>query len=255
MTSPVDPIIEADLQAYLENQLLVTRRIEVEAYLSTHPEDAMRIMADLRNRDELRLAFADAQHVEHIEIVKAARRLERGLTRDRLFRQFRRIASVTGLISVGWLAHAQLSPGVAAVASTMPPAYVSDAVMAHRTTLLRAAMNSQAETPEYDPEEIRSATHIVLPELPTQWRIRDVQIFPSSFGPSVEIALHTDAHGEISLFAVQAGAADTIPTTLAQQDDIAAAYWQRGAVAYVLVARASSKDLDKAAALLAQSLF
>ncbi|WP_129777607.1 anti-sigma factor family protein [Peristeroidobacter soli] len=253
MSSPTDPITEADLQGYLENQLPVSRRIEVEAYLSTHPDDAARIMADLRSRDELRLAFADEPRVEHIETLKAARRLERGMTRDRLFRQFRRIASITALIAVGWLAHAQLSPGIGAVASTMPPAYVNDAVMAHRTSLLRAVMISQPETLEYDPEEIRSATHIVLPALPSDWSVRDVQIFPSSFGPSVEIALHT-AYGEISLFAVHAGAVATIPTTHSQQSDVAAVYWQRADVAYVLVTRAPSGDLDKAATLLAQSL-
>ncbi len=78
MSSPTDPITEADLQGYLEDQLSVPRRIEVEAYLSNHPDDAARIMADLRSRDELRLAFADEPRVEHIETIKAARRLERG---------------------------------------------------------------------------------------------------------------------------------------------------------------------------------
>jgi anti-sigma factor RsiW len=255
MANPVDPITDADLQAYLENQLPVTRRIEVEAYLSTHPADAMRIMADLRIRDELHLVFTDAPRLEHLDTHKAARRLERGLARDRLLRQFRRIAAVTALIGVGWLAHAQLRTNVGAVASTLPPAYVSDAVMAHRTTLLRAVMNSQAESPEYDPAEIRSATRIVLPKLPAEWRISDVQIFPSSFGPSVEMALHTDTYGDFSLFAVQAGAAHVTPTTLSRQDDIAAAYWQSGEVAYVLVGHAPSRDLDKAAALLAQNVF
>lgn len=254
MSSLTDPITEADLQGYLENQLPVSRRIEVEAYLSTHPDDATRIMADLRSRDEMRLAFADEPHVEHIQTLKAARRLERGLTRDRLFRQFRRAASVTALIALGWLAHAQLSPSIGAAASTMTPAYVNDAVMAHRTSALRAVMISQPETLEYDPEEIRSATHIVLPALPSDWSVRDVQIFPSSFGPSVEIALHSTTYGEISLFAVHAGAVAMIPTTLSQRDDVAAVYWQRADVAYVLVTRAPSRDLDKAAALLAQSL-
>lgn len=254
MISPTDPITEADLQGYLENQLPVRRRIEVEAYLSAHPEDAARIMADLRSRDELRLAFSDEPRVEHIETLKAARRLKRGLMRDRLLRQVRRVASVTALIAVGWLAHAQLSPGIGAAASTMTPAYVSEAVMAHRTSLLRAVMISQPETLDYDPEEIRSATHIVLPALPSDWSVRDVQIFPSSFGPSVEIALHSSTYGEISLFAVQAGAVAVTPATLSQQDGVAAAYWQRANVAYVLVTRGPSRDLDKAAALLAQSL-
>ena len=35
-----DPVIEADLHAYVDDQLDVGRRIEVEAYLSERPEVA-----------------------------------------------------------------------------------------------------------------------------------------------------------------------------------------------------------------------
>ncbi|PLU24301.1 Fis family transcriptional regulator, partial [Sinorhizobium medicae] len=58
MSEPRDPILEADLDAYVDDQLDVARRIEVEAYLSAHPNVAARVMSDLRTRDELRLALA-----------------------------------------------------------------------------------------------------------------------------------------------------------------------------------------------------
>lgn len=44
----VDPILASDLDAYVDDQLDVSRRIEVEAYLSEHPESAAQVMADLR---------------------------------------------------------------------------------------------------------------------------------------------------------------------------------------------------------------
>ena len=48
-----DPITETDLHAFVDDQLEVTRRIEVEDYLAGHPEVAARVMADLRTRDAL----------------------------------------------------------------------------------------------------------------------------------------------------------------------------------------------------------
>ena len=59
MDDPVDPITEADLEAYVEDQFPMERRIDVEAYLGQNPPVAMRVIADLRIRDELRLALAD----------------------------------------------------------------------------------------------------------------------------------------------------------------------------------------------------
>ncbi|MGZ9082517.1 MAG: anti-sigma factor family protein [Rhodoplanes sp.] len=257
MDHPVDPITEADLQAYVEDQLPAARRIEVETYLCHNPTDAMRIIADLKIRDELRLALADTPRALRIGTMDAARRLERGLSRDRILRWVRQVAAIIVLIGTGWLAHAQFGPlGVSeVVASAMPPAYVADAVMAHRTTLLRAVIRSQPESPAYDPAEIRSATAIALPTLPGDWTVTDVQIFPSTFGPSVEMAIRTEVFGSMSLFAVRPSTFNVVPATLVQRGDVAAVYWQIGEVAYALVARADSRELDKAATRLAESLY
>ncbi|RUU56499.1 anti-sigma factor, partial [Mesorhizobium sp. M7A.T.Ca.TU.009.01.1.1] len=52
MTATVDPVTDIDLDAYVDDQVDVTRRIEVEAFLSARPEAAARVMSDLRTRDE-----------------------------------------------------------------------------------------------------------------------------------------------------------------------------------------------------------
>src|SRR4051812_9508923 len=52
-----DPITETDIHAFIDGQLDVARRIEVEDYLARHPEVAARVMADMRARDALALAF------------------------------------------------------------------------------------------------------------------------------------------------------------------------------------------------------
>lgn len=95
-------------------------------------------------------------------------------------------------VAAGWFANASFGPLMVSevVASTPPPTYVEDALMAHRTTMVRASMASQPEVPDYDSGR-RAATAIVMPGLPEGWRVTDVQLFPSKFGPSVEMALYT----------------------------------------------------------------
>jgi anti-sigma factor RsiW len=257
MTQPIDPITEADLHAYIDDQLPVQRRIEVEAHLSRHPDMAARMMADLRGRDELRLALADQPVVERLATHEAARRLSRAMSGDASFGRLQRIAAVAAFVAIGWFGHAQLgSLGISqSIASAPPPAYVEDAARAHRTALVRASMHSQPVVPDYDREEIRSATAIVVPDLPSNWKVRDVQIFPSTYGPSVEMAMDTDKLGTLSLFAVRPGSFNVRQTTVAATEEVTAVYWQIGEVAYALVGKAESRALEEAAANLVKTLY
>jgi anti-sigma factor RsiW len=257
MDRHADPVTEADFQAYVEDQLSPTRRVEVERFLCLNPDAAMRIITDLRIRDELRLALSEVPSERTVVALDAARRLERALSRDRVLRRALQAAAIIVLVATGWIAHAQFGPLIAgeAVASTVLPAYVADAVRAHRTSLLRAEMHSQRRAPEYDSREIWSATGIVMPSLPSGWTVTDVQVFPSTFGPSVEMAIRSDVFGAMSLFAVRPGTFKVLPATLAEQGDVAAAYWQIGDIAYALVARHDAKELSGAASRLAHTLY
>src|SRR5689334_7013181 len=149
-----DPITETDLHAFVDGQLEVARRIEVEDYLASHPEVAALVMADLRTRDALALAFGSGPAARPPErVMEAARRLERGLIWRQIGLRLQRAAAVALLIGAGWLAHAQM--GLFEIsdseASPKPPAFVEDARHAHETALIRAHMVSQHEKPDYDP--------------------------------------------------------------------------------------------------------
>ncbi|SFU22292.1 anti-sigma factor [Mesorhizobium sp. YR577] len=257
MTEIRDPVVDTDLDAYVDDQLDAGRRIEVEAYLSGNPETAARVMSDLRARGELRLALAGPKGMARPATGDAARRLERGLARRRLVGSLQRVAAIAVFVGVGWMAHAGFGPLVISevVASTPPPDYVNDAVMSHRTTALRASMASQPAVPDYDPDEIRAATAIVMPGLPKDWQVADVQLFPSKFGPSVEMAIKTEKLGAVSLFAVRPGTFDVVKPTVADMQDVTAAYFQIGEVAYALVAKADALDLDRAASQLSDTLY
>ncbi len=237
-----DPISDDDLMAYVDGELAPARRIAVEDHLSRHPLMAARVMADLRIRGELRQALMDNPKVQAIATGNAARRLQRALDGDRVRRRVARAAGLAALVALGWFAHGQSGPMAvtSVVASALPPPFVEDAVRAHRTSEVRKAMRSQPSLAAYDAGDIRAATGIAMPRLPEGWQVADVQVFPSAFGPSVEMRLETRDFGSLSLFAVRPGKFDVVQPTVSRHEGLSAAHWQTGEVAYALVAGGST---------------
>jgi anti-sigma factor RsiW len=250
-----DPITEADLLAYVDEQLDPGRRIEVEEYLAHDPEAAARVMADLKDRDALRLVHAAPLPRPPESMLSAAGRLERALGWQMLSLKLRRIAAVAALVGFGWFAHGQVGLGVTdSAASPQPPAFVEDALHSHETSLLRARMVSQPEVEAYDPAEVLAATGIQLPTLPKDWQVRDAQVFPSRYGHSIEIAIDAGDLGRMSLFAAQVPAFDVIAPTLARFDKANAVYWQTGQLVYALTGNGSDKAIERAALRLSRKL-
>ncbi len=253
-----EPVTELDLVAYVDDQLDPWRRVAVERHLATDPEAAARVMADLQARDELRLAFAEPLPHEAPETRAAARRLARGLGLDRMLVQLAPMAAVLvlgGMIGAGVAGLGPLRvPQV--VASEPPPEFIQAALEAHEAGRLRLSMQSQPAMPRLDAAEIRAKTGILLPGLPGEWQVRDVQIFPSPQGPSVEMALETPELGRLSLFAVRPGSFRVALPDEMQASGLEVAWFQIGEVAHVLVAEAAQPDaLREAAEGLSRTLY
>ncbi|MDF1635781.1 anti-sigma factor [Mycoplana sp. MJR14] len=250
-------ILDADLDAYVDNQLDADGRLRVETYLARHPDVAARVMADLGMRTTLRLAVAADVVTGRPETREAARHLSAGLAGLRMWMAIRRVAAVALLVSAGWVAHSSFGPlAMREVnASVPPPAFVEQAVRAHQTALVRKGMPSQTQAKTYDREDIRAATAIVMPELPVGWTVGDVQIFPSGYGPSVEVSIGTADGTRISLFAVRPGHFAVEPVTDLNLKDAEAAWWQIGDVAYAVVSSTPETGLADEAELLKNSLY
>lgn len=248
-----EPVSDFELQAYVDDQLDMPRRVEVEDYLANHPDAAARVMADLRARDALRLALTGPLPAPPPRTLDAAQRLGRGLARARLAGRFRSAAAAAALVAAGWFVHAHVGPLSIgeSEASPPPPAYVEDAVRSHRTALVRAGMRSQPGAPGYDPQEILAATRIALPPLPRDWRILDVQVFPSREGPSVEMVVEARELGILSLFAARMDSAGTVAPEMAEFGSERVAHWRAGHLAYALTGAAPDRLLERAARRLA----
>jgi anti-sigma factor RsiW len=250
-----DPITEGDVLAYVDDQLDPARRIDVEEHLARDPEAAARIMADLKDRDTLRLIHAAPLPRPAEAMIGAAVRLERALGWQEFSLKLRRIAAVVALIGFGWFAHGQVGLGITdSEASPKPPVFVEDALHSHETALVRARMVSQRETAEYDPAEILTETGIRLPPLPEDWRVRDAQVFPSRDGHSVEITVDAGDLGRMSLFAAHVPVFNVITPTLARFESTKAVYWQTGQLAYALTGTGSDSALERAAVRLSRTL-
>ena len=251
-----DPITEADLHAFIDGQLEATRRIEVEDYLARHPDVAARIMADMRVRDMLKLAFAGEPARPSLRLLDAAHGLKRSFAWRRLGLRVRQAAAIAFLIGLGWVAHDRT--GVFEIGDTeaapRPPIFVVDAQHAHETALLRARMTSQTATPVYDTAEILNEAGIAMPALPASWRVADVQVFPAHEGHSIEVALEPPTLGRVSLFAVRASTSGVIAPTTSRSPSGLTVYWQSGPLAYALTGSAPEPALKQAALTLSRNL-
>jgi anti-sigma factor RsiW len=259
----IDPVIDVDLDAYVDGELTVARRVEVETYLSEHPDIAAKVMADMSIRGELRMALAGEGALmgnglsTKAETREAARRLERGLAYGRVLGSFQRVAAVAMLITAGWVAHTSFGAFTATEvnASVPAPAFVEDALRAYRTAEVRSEMKSQPADAAYNPEDIRASTAIVLPELPGEWRVTDAQIYPSEFGPSVEMTIDAGEGIHLSLFAVRPGNFAVQKVSHIKRDSVQAAYWQIGEVAYARIGGEKATSLDAEAEKLVRTLY
>jgi anti-sigma factor RsiW len=148
-------------------------------------------------------------------------------------RRIQRAAVLALAIGAGWIMNDAVGPLTSpAQAET---AFVDRAVRSHETTRIRAAMKSQPEVPALDRHEIRSATGIRLPQLPKAWRLTDVQVYPSTVGPLVQIAAITDRGEAISLVAMRVNTPAEATPLLSDRDGDDVAYWEEGEDAYGIV--------------------
>lgn len=221
-------ITESDLHAYIHGDLDAQRRREIEGFLACNPDLAARVMTQL-----------------HFQGRRPVRR-RRGVTVT---------AIAVGLAAclgsgAGWAAAEYRDlDGWREIDGGAPPEYVEEAAESRQATDLRQRMNSQIETAELDVGEIRDRLRIQLPAVPESWRVRDVQVFPTDEGPSVNLVLETHDRRRLQLFAVAASPAARRPELASKAGDTVA-FWQRDGAAYVLSGpRSRSKLLEDASVL------
>ncbi|BCJ91569.1 transcriptional regulator (anti-sigma factor) [Terrihabitans soli] len=218
---------DAELNGYVDGQLDAAGRIEVEDHLARHPELAARIMADLRTRDALRLAFPlDAEPAQRATL-HAARKLESALGLRRYVPLFGRLAAAVVLFALGW------SSSLGWQAMTRAP---------NQTAMLQEA------------SRLGDELGVRLPRLPEGWQVLSAVRTDTTQGPGVRLTFRTPEFGNLSLIARATRDVDFVWPTVNTGED-SKIHWQLISDSYELTSNLSGKPLEFAALELYQTLY
>ncbi|HMO74862.1 MAG TPA: anti-sigma factor [Sphingopyxis sp.] len=233
-------VSEAELDAYVDDQLDLEGRFAVEDHLRRHPELAARVMGDLGRRSALRL-LGRAERPAPARLTALMAGLHARRPRWRRW------------LPAGGLSVAAAIAAFLVVEMRGPPDYVDYALTSHRVAQMRAGMESQVEIPRFDAREIESSTDIALPGVPAGWRITDVQLFPTDKGPALLVAVTTQEGDPMSLFALRERTGAPERPDAIREGAQSVAYWRRGDMSYALVGDAEPGALDATAEALVRT--
>ena len=232
---------DMEIDAYIDGELDAERRFVVETHLSRRPDLAARVMGDLSIRNALRMLAHDRRPVPAGLADMAGRLARPQKSRWR------------GLMPAG-LATSGIAAALAVwfVSVDHPPAYVNYAVASHRIAMMRADMRSQIEAPRFDAREVARNTRIAMPQLPDNWHVTDVQLFPTDKAPALLMAVRTEAGHKMTIFAVHEKTAAPERPDAVREGEQSVAYWRRGDMSYALTGDQEPGMMDATAEALAR---
>src|SRR6202790_1128757 len=246
MTDHKIPVTEDELHAYVDNELPVERRADVEAWLASHPDDAERVRSWR--------TMAEALHARYDAI--AEERVPKRLEIERLARQPRKwiygaiAATLVAFVAgggVGWLAR-----GAAAAPSALQN-FTVDALDAHRLYVVE--VRHPVEVPGSERAHLqqwltkRCGWDVHAPELDaTGLQLLGGRLLPGPTGPA-SFLMYESATGErFTVYAARA-AAETTQMRYAKQDNDGALFWADRGVGYVVSGGSDRERLTQVARL------
>lgn len=263
MTDPAETIMDAQLHAYVDEQLDAKGRFEVEEFLRKHPERAAQVLTDMSVNRALKLLAAPATaDGERPETLALARRLEGALARKSYAPGLRKIAAALVVFVLGWAAgfgwtelrddEAETQPSIAS--SAMQP---QAAILAGlRDALHPASTRARAVTAtELDPAEVGKALSLALPRIPKGWHLVELHIVPGLAGPGVQLVLDAPEFGRLALFAGSTDHVGISFPTITKSNGGSFATWQIVSDQYMLTGNLQSRPLELAALELYQTLY
>jgi anti-sigma factor RsiW len=225
-------ITEIDLQAYIDGQLDMLRRVEVEDYLAGHPQDAALVMEDMKLRDELRLFLAEAVGPPPAATVRMSRRLSAALHRRELVPRLRRASLAAALIAAGWFAHAIIWDGM--VVNPPPGITPADLLAEDAAQAWHVAqLDSPPELTEIaGPAEISGTGTATGPLL--EYRRIGSNLVPWKGGTAVLDLFVTPRGEELVLLTARTGATGDEALEARLADGVTTVSWSRDDLAYAL---------------------
>lgn len=106
----------------------------------------------------------------------------------------------------------------------------------------------------FDVAGLESEARVTIPTLPPGWRVREVQLFPSESGPSLQLKISRRGAAPISLFATRDSEVAPSKPDVVTRGGNSIAYWQEGELAYALIGKGSPAEIDRIAEDLANNV-
>jgi anti-sigma factor RsiW len=246
MTDPKIAVTEDELHAYIDNELPAERRGDVEAWLSTHADDAERVQAWR--------AMAEALHARYDGVADEA--VPKRLEIERLTRQPRKwmmgaiaaalLAFVAGG-AVGWVAHG---------AAASPSAFQNltlDALDAHRLYVVE--VRHPVEVPGSERTHLqqwltkRCGWDVRAPVLETTGlKLVGGRLLPGPTGPA-SFLMYESPTGERFTLYTSRGKTETAQMRYTAAENSGAMYWSENGVGYVLSGPTDKDRLNQVARL------
>ncbi len=254
MSEQHETVTDADLHAYVDDQLDAERRARVEAYVAEHPEARQRI-ADYRNlNQDLRALFAPVRDEPLPE--RFEKMLEPAATPTSR-RGWLRVAAVLGWLSLGAVIGSGATYRLAANDSQeLARHLVEPAAFAH-TVYVPEVMHPVEVRADQEAHLVkwlskRLHTPLRAPDLSNQgFHLVGGRLLPSSGGRMAAQFMYEDAQGtRVTLYVKRSGVDDLqMPMNYAREGDLGVYYWIKGSVGYALTAALDQERLLRLAEL------
>jgi len=230
-----------EIEAYIDGELDLARRMAVEDHLSRNPDLAAKIMADFRNRSALQLlAGAD---------VTLSRSLAGAIEKIRKESRSFWHRPTLGFVAI---AAALLTSVTMFSRDDPPPAYINLAVASHRTLADRISFNVNNPVSERT-RALLLASRIAVPRLPSDWQVTDVELLDAAAEPAMLIAVKTTEGHYLSILAIRKRSSAPRDPDTVRNGGQSVAYWRKGDFSYALTGEGDPDQIDATADALANS--
>ncbi len=233
-------ISDVELHAYVDGELTMARRAEVEAYLADSPDDAARAQ-EYRDLSLALHALGDeAALTRNPEIEALTATLERTIGRRRLTQRLMRMAAASAFIIAGFGAFTTYSDRFEAPEDRFV-AFTQQATDAHLLFAGRLAepkdvrMDEKSRVVSWLSQRL-TGIPLQAPDLePFGYQLTVERILPSRNGPAAQLMYeHGKDKRPITLFIGKNRDSGQTAFTYVQNSDVAVFYWQDGPFAYSL---------------------
>lgn len=245
-------VTEDELHAFVDGQLPAERYPAVEAWLETHPEDAVRIASWRAQADAIRLRFGDAAN----EAVPARLRLD---TLIRSGRKWRAIAAGVAIFAfavgglIGWMARGTTE----VIAATGEPAdqIAQEALSAHKLYIgeVRHPIEVGATEAHLVPWlSRRVGTNLRVPDFSHfDLKLLGGRLLPGPAGPAAMLMFENGSGDRVTFYSSKVNSGQPqMSFRYLQSDNAAAIRWVEGGYVFVVSGNADKtrlKELARAA--------